>query len=230
MPMLTSIYLFILVRRPQSAVNCSCTTECCRNSTSPYQPCNQAVIESTQQHQVGKKTKTRVLNTNLYKDFRWIHVCVTRKKVYCYYCSQCYKRGVLSFTKKYDSAFILDGFQNWKKGREHLERHEKTECHKGAVLKLTTMQGPQHNSETRRTQATCRNMLLKQLSSLKYYYGRDYPFVDTKRVKAISFNYWNFRVMIVHNWNSGLMTIITCHMIWWMNWLSWWVTHCCVNF
>ena len=51
----------------------------------------------------------------------WIHVCITRKKVYCHYCLQWYKRGVLSFTKKYDSAFILDGFQNWKKGHELLE-------------------------------------------------------------------------------------------------------------
>lgn len=62
---------------------------------------------------------------------------------------------------------------------ERLERHEKTEYHKEAVLKLTTMQGPsiiaQLNSETRRTQATRRNMLLKQLSSLKYLLRQGLP-------------------------------------------------------
>ena len=30
-------------------------------------------------------------------------------------CLQCYKRGVLSFTK---NVFTLDGFQNWKKLQE----------------------------------------------------------------------------------------------------------------
>ena len=135
--------IFVYSCRLQSAANYPCTAECRGNSTSHHQPCNQAVIKSTrQQREVDKKTETHVLNTNWYKDFLWIHVCITRKKVYCHYCLQWYKRGVLSFTKKYDSAFIRDGFQNWKKGHELLEWHEKTECHKKAVLKLTTMQGP----------------------------------------------------------------------------------------
>ena len=70
--------IFVYSCRSQSAANYPCTAECCRNSTSPYQPCDQAVIVSTrQQRQVGKKTETRVLNTNWYKDFRWIHVCET---------------------------------------------------------------------------------------------------------------------------------------------------------
>ena len=32
------------------------------------------------------------------------------------------QRGVLSFTKKYVSAFILDGFQNWKKVLNNMRR------------------------------------------------------------------------------------------------------------
>ena len=68
--------------------------------------------------------------------------------------------------------FILHGFQNWKKGRERLECHEKSECHTEAVLKLKGMQGPSPiallSSEARRTQAIHRSMLLKQLSSLKF--------------------------------------------------------------
>ena len=96
-------------------------------------------------------------------------MCVPRKRVFCYYCLQCYQKGA---AKKYDSAFILHGFQNWKKGRERLECHEKSGCHREAVLKLKGMQGQSPiallSSEARRTQANHRRMLLKQLSSLKF--------------------------------------------------------------
>ena len=94
------------------------------------------------------------------------------KLVFCSYCVQCHKRGVLNFTRKYDNAFILDGFHNWKKGRERLQRHERSECHKEAILKLNSMKGPsvieQLSSETKRTQATRRRMLLKLLRSLTF--------------------------------------------------------------
>ena len=92
--------------------------------------------------------------------------------MFCNYCLQCYHRGLFSLTKKYDNGFVLDGFQNWKKGHEQLERHQKSECHREAVLKLQSMQGPsvitQLDSATKRIQATRRSMLLKQLSSLQF--------------------------------------------------------------
>ena len=144
-----------------------CTAECCRTLVTPYQPCDKAVIESTRQ-QVGKKSETR---TGWYKDFKWLHVCVTQKKVFCFYCLDCYQKGALNFTKKYDTAFILGGFCNWKKARERFERHEKSESHREAVVKLRSMQGPsiitQLSNEVARNQAERRNMLVKQLQSLK---------------------------------------------------------------
>ena len=67
---------------------------------------------------------------------------------------------------------MQDGFQNWKKGRERLERHEKSECHRDVLYKLNKMQGSsaiiQLNSEAMRTQAMYRSMLIKQLSGLNY--------------------------------------------------------------
>ena len=79
---------------------------------------------------------------------------------------------MLNFTRKYDSAFILDVFHNWKKRCERLQRHEHSECHKEAVIKLNNMKGPsvieQLSSDAKRTQATRRSMLLKLLSSLRF--------------------------------------------------------------
>ena len=79
---------------------------------------------------------------------------------------------MLNFTKKYESAFILDGFHNGMKGSQRIECHEKSECHREAILKLKSMQDPSPivwlSSEARCTQANHRSMLLKQLSSIKF--------------------------------------------------------------
>ena len=89
--------------------------------------------------------------------------------------------GLLSqrCSKKYDSAFIKEGFCNWKKARERFERHEKSESHKEAVLKLKSMQAPsviaQLSTHACRDQAEHRSMLLKQLHSLRYLLRQGLP-------------------------------------------------------
>ena len=55
-----------------------------------------------------------------YKDFPWIHRCISCKKVFCYYCLKCYETGLITFTKYYETAFIVEGFHNWKRAVEHL--------------------------------------------------------------------------------------------------------------
>ena len=75
-------------------------------------------------------------------------------------------------TKKYEDAFVKEGFSNWKKPRERFERHEVSECHKEARLKLESMQAPSVLEEliaqAQKDQAEHKNLLLKQLSSLQY--------------------------------------------------------------
>ena len=90
----------------------------------------------------------------------------------------CYLKGALNFTKKYDSAlnFIKEGFCNWKKARELFERHEKSESHKEAVLKLkSTSVIAQISTQACRDQAEYRSMLLKQLHSLRYLLRQGLP-------------------------------------------------------
>ena len=104
---------------------------------------------------------------------------MTRKRVFCFHCLDCYLKGALNFTKKYDSAFIKEGFCNWKKARERFERHEKSESHKEAMLKLKSMRAPsviaQLSSQASRDQAEHRSMLLKQLHSLRYLLRQGLP-------------------------------------------------------
>lgn len=62
-----------------------CVAECCRNPLVPYQSTKRAVMQSTQQ-EVGNKKEIHTLNTKWYKEFAWIHVCVTQKAIICYNC------------------------------------------------------------------------------------------------------------------------------------------------
>ena len=148
-----------------------CTSECCQQLLTPHQPCDKSTVAATRQ-QVGNKNEFRSLNTKWYKDYPWIHLCATEKKIFCFYCLQCYKKGLLTMTKKYENAFMVDGFNNWKKATERFERHQLSECHKEAQLKLTSLVGPsiiaQLNDQASKTQAENRTMLLKQLSSLSF--------------------------------------------------------------
>ena len=45
-------------------------------------------------------------------------------------------------TKKIEDAFILNGFNNWKKARERFGRHQVGECHKEAQMKLMNLHAP----------------------------------------------------------------------------------------
>ena len=135
----------------------------------PYQPCDEATIATTRQ-KVGQKFCS--LNPRWYKDFKWIHLCVAQKNVFCYYCLQCYSKGLLTMTKKYEDSFILNGFDNWRKARERFECHQMSECHREAQLILKRLQTPsvmdKFALQAKQDQIENRSMLLKQLSSLRF--------------------------------------------------------------
>ena len=75
-------------------------------------------------------------------------------------------------TKKYENAFIIYGFRNWKKAGGKFERHQASECNKEVVLRLKCFQAPividQLESQAVKTQLGNIILLLKQLSSLQF--------------------------------------------------------------
>lgn len=123
------------------------------------------MIANFSTQQVGNKDEYRCLSTNWYKEFAWVHVCNQRKAVYCL---SAHMRGVLTFTKRYDTAFFINGFK--KKAVERFRRHETSKCHGEAILKLQSLQSRSiinHlNSASSKTQAYHRQMLLMMISSL----------------------------------------------------------------
>ena len=155
-----------------SVSDSSCSAECCSKSrTTPYQPTEKKIIDSTRQC-VGNKSETRLVNVDWFDDFKWLSLCTTRKKLFCYYCVQCLEKGTLTFTKKKERAFITEGYGNWKKAVERFRRHEKSECHREAAIKFSAMHHPtisvQLSSQLASDQAFHRRMLVKELSSIKF--------------------------------------------------------------
>ena len=63
----------------------------------------------------------------------------------------------MKMTRCQETAFMVEGFNNWKKATEHFRIHEAAECHREAVLKLKSLRTPtvveQLSSEAARTRA-----------------------------------------------------------------------------
>ena len=82
------------------------------------------------------------------------------------------KRIYRDYLKKGDDAFIIAGFDNWKKARERFNTHSLSDTHKEAVLKIElSKQESVHglmNKQAMAEQKARQQMLLKQISSLKY--------------------------------------------------------------
>ena len=71
---------------------------------------------------------------------------------------------------------MTTGFDNWKKAQEYFIQHDKSVIHREAVLKLLLMKQLtviyQLSSQAKQEQKQNRDMLLKQLSSLRYLHRR----------------------------------------------------------
>ena len=93
--------------------------------------------------------------------------------IFCNTCREANKQGLLKYA---DVAFITNGFKNWKKSSEKFRKHEASEAHKEAVMKLyCKKKGTQGvdvmiSSQLASLQATRRAGLLKQITSLRFLF------------------------------------------------------------
>ena len=148
-----------------------CFAECCNGTgTEVVQITNASILKSTRKLQ-GKKW--RQFSPNWYKDYKWLVLCSTRLKAFCSYCQQSDKKGLLSENRMGGGdAFLSSGFDNWKKARESFTVHEKSAVHREAMLKSALVKQPsiatQLSNQARQEQQFNREMLLKEISSLRF--------------------------------------------------------------
>ena len=147
----------------------SCTSDCCAGGLTPFQPTDPATLEKLRKKQGDRYC---CFSSSWYSTFPWLTVCVTRGKAFCVVCRYCSEKNLLGLSKKGDDAFTLVGFDNWKKARERFNTHALSDTHKEAVLKIElSKQESVHaliNKQAMAEQKVRQQMLLKQISSLKY--------------------------------------------------------------
>ena len=148
-----------------SQPNCSaCILPCCTDPK-PFQPVNSVVLASL-------ANKDRNFVVDWFKQFPWLTLCLTKKKVFCVYCRYISQHQLLTFSKNFSPAFISDGFNNWKKAIKKFNDHESSHTHLEARMKWKARDQPSLpecvNAEIRRSQQVRRDALLQQLSCLRF--------------------------------------------------------------
>ena len=110
------------------------------------------------------------MQASWFKRHPWLTLCTTRQKLFCFYCSAAARKNLLVFSKNQDSAFISNGYCNWRKSSKAFLKHGYSSTHAEAVLKINSTQdiGSQLDYIHKEEQKARRESLLKQLSSLLF--------------------------------------------------------------
>uniref|UniRef100_A0A1X7U182 Uncharacterized protein n=1 Tax=Amphimedon queenslandica TaxID=400682 RepID=A0A1X7U182_AMPQE len=100
--------------------------------------------------------------------------CITLHKPFCFSCRFAASKSLITDRKKSSNSyngFVIDGFDNWKKAKQRLREHEKSQLHLEASLKLQSLNRPsvasQLSQQLCKDQSHRRLMLLRALSSIQ---------------------------------------------------------------
>ena len=154
--------------QPQSVNNHSCVDECCDTERAePYHPQSNVSL---------KKAKANRSFQRLWcNDHSWITYCITHHKLFCFTCRSAASKQLISARNKSSksyAAFVVHGFDNWKKAKQRFREHELSQLHKEAVMKLLAVSQPsvatQLSKQLSDDQNQRRRMLLKLLSSIRF--------------------------------------------------------------
>ena len=112
----------------------------------------------------------RPILTRWYELYPWITVCSERRKIFCYLCKAAKARKLLCQTRsrKYQPAFVEDGFSNFKKATDKFRAHEDSDMHKEAVMKSSSDVSVDEmlSAQVASDQQYHRSMLMKLISTV----------------------------------------------------------------
>lgn len=139
-----------------------CICQCCSQPEVPYHPSDLSDSKICHEHHSKdrkkgqKRSYQRNIQSSWFVKYPWISVCVSTYRIFCSTCRGARKFGLLSMPHK--SAFIDNGFGNWKKALQKFSEHDKSEVHCEAIAKLAAKNSGQniacalscqHEEETR---------------------------------------------------------------------------------
>jgi len=88
----------------------------------------------------------------------WLSICITKQKVFCFYCRYAEDHAILNFSKRGEDTFTTKGFNNREKALEKFKIHSLSITHREAVIKFEQLQQPPVTSyletQTKKSQAS----------------------------------------------------------------------------
>ena len=76
---------------------------------------------------------------NWFSRWSWLHYVEEDDTAHCFNCVKAYQLNKLDSTSSLESAYISDGFMNWKEATVRFPKHEESNCHKEAMLQTVTL-------------------------------------------------------------------------------------------
>ena len=151
--------------------SCPCCSASSDSSSVPFQPLQRQVSQKKQ----GKQT--RAFHHKWFQDHSWLSYCVTCDKAFCHVCRLAVNKALMGMPKKRGHhVFIIDGFLNWNKAKYSFKKHERSQLHKEATMKVILNQLSVATQLSRQTEKYHKqDMLMKVLESIKFLVRQGLP-------------------------------------------------------
>lgn len=75
----------------------------------------------------------RSCRSQWFDDYPWLHYDEGKDSVFCFVCAQKNSNNNLFSARNKESAFITEGFLNWKEAVEKFQEHQTSKCHLTAM-------------------------------------------------------------------------------------------------
>ena len=158
---------------------------CCSTSTAldgiadkPHQPKSFRFP----QREFGKTSVTkRSFQPQWFDKWRWLHYVKEKDLAFCHICILAHKKNQLHSVSNLEQNFISTGFHNWKDATAKFSKHESSQCHKEAVLKIITLPsttgdvGEMMSSQLAKQRLERKKCLLKLLSNVRFLSRQGLP-------------------------------------------------------
>ena len=152
-----------------------CSGVCCDVScVKANQPTSTKALAVSRRPGKGKGHHVWSVSPSWFGKYPWLSMCERTGLLFCFYCTTAQKKQILTVSTKADPSFTRVGFSNWKKALHCFSKHESSHSHFEAVMKVKTPPniGAMLDKNCKQQQRSRQQMLLKQLSSLKYLTSR----------------------------------------------------------
>lgn len=137
----------------------------------PYQPQDTTLVVNATRRRIGQKNEYRSFQLSWYKSFPWLSVCLSSGKAFCHACRTCTTKGFSDLAANAETAFSVDGFNNWKKAVSRFGDHMHSDAHKASLEQMNASKQQSVNiqlqQQTSDDQKENYHMLLKHLSTVK---------------------------------------------------------------